>query len=294
MKRITSAALAIGLLALASPLVEAADAKKRLGRYYGGVTAQGMPFVLELARGSKAVDSASLIVGGACANSPGVRYFFRLSFEVDVPAFVPPGDHVVSPGKVSKSGKFRANGIGVEYFGTATGAIVESVSGKLRRNGSAAGTYEADVTMIDDNGVTVDTCHTGTVKWTARSRRGRVYAGTTSQAMPVVLELNSQRNLVEMVRFGWGATCTPEGALLFPDELTDFRLTAGEFGDAFQVPVDLDGGGKATVDYDVKGRVASSTSASGSASVKLTETDAAGAVTSSCDTGSFSWTARSG
>jgi hypothetical protein len=289
MRRVAAMVVLIGLLVTAST----ADAKK-LGRYYGGETSQGAPFVLELARGARSVEAAGILVMNTCTASGDVPLIARLEFDVVAPAFAPPGKHVLRPAKLPKSRKFRATGRATEDFGSATAAIVESVSGKVRRNGAATGTYQADITVTDANGATVETCRTGTLKWTARSRRGRVYAGMTSQQMPVVLELSSQRNLVETISFGWGASCTPEGNLVLPDVLSDFRVTGGAFGDVFQQPFDIDGGGKRTFDYDIKGRIAGKTSASGSVAVKMTETDPAGTVTTSCDAGSFTWNARSG
>ncbi len=53
---IAAAALAGGLLA------DAAEAKKPLGRYWGGTTEQGAPFTLQLARGGRAAVGANVQV----------------------------------------------------------------------------------------------------------------------------------------------------------------------------------------------------------------------------------------
>ena len=198
----------------------------------------------------------------------------------------------MSPLRVSRTGRFDAGGIGLEEFGTATASIVEFVSGRLRRSGAASGTYRATL-FLRDRGRAF-TCQTGSVRWRARSARGRVYAGSTAQEMPVVLELNARRDTVERMRYGWWAPCSPEGGFLIADHLDDLSLTDGGFGSVLQHPVDLGGGDKRTFDYDAEGSLAGEASASGRISVNLTDTDAAGAVTSTCETGRIRWTARSG
>ena len=74
---------------------------------------------------------------------------------------------------------------------TATGTIAHTIKGSVRRNGSASGSYRAKIVLHDKaGGAEVGTCDTGTVRWRARSARGRVYAGATSQGPPMVIELD--------------------------------------------------------------------------------------------------------
>ena len=300
MKRVTAAIATIGLVTTASPLVGAAEAKQGFGRYYGGVTAAGAPFVLELAKGAKVLQSATFMARvPPCDGGNQIAYVETLRFELEVPAFVPIGEAVVSPARLPRTGAFRARGVGSNSFGSTagsslTGAIVETISGRLRPNGTASGTFRAQVTLTDATGAQVDRCDTGAVKWTARSLPGRLFAGTSSEGLPFVLELDPQRRSVERMRFGWAAPCTPEGVVLYPDELRGFPLTRGAFGDVFQASFDLESGGEERYAYDVKGRIASKAKASGRISVRLSETDAAGAETVVCDAGSFTWSARSG
>jgi hypothetical protein len=68
----------------------------------------------------------------------------------------------------------------------------------------------------------------------------------------------------------------------------------GGLGNVFQQVFDLEGGSKHIFDYDLDGRIASKTKASGSMAVKATETDPAGAIASTCETGPFTWSANSG
>jgi hypothetical protein len=300
MRRATVAVVTIGVLTIASPLVHVADAKQRLGRYYGGVTAAGAPFVLELAKGGKALDSATFMVSmPPCDSGQEIAYIETLRFEPAVPAFVPSGEAVVSPQRVSRTGSFRATGVGSDAFGpggasSVTAAIVETISGRLRPDGTASGTFRARMTLSDASGAPAGRCDSGTVKWTARSLPGRLFAGTSSDGLPFVLELDRQRKSVDRMRFGWVAPCTPEGGIVYPDELRDFRLRRGAFGDVFQPAFDMEGGGEARYGYDIKGRVASKARASGRISVRYSETDAAGSETVVCDAGTFTWSARSG
>jgi hypothetical protein len=70
-------------------------------------------------------------------------------------------------------------------------------------------------------------------------------------------------------------------------------LRGASFGDTFNQQFNLDSGGRRTFDYVVNGRVGK-IKASGRLSVKATDFDAAGTLTSTCDTGSMTWAASSG
>ena len=287
---IAAAALAGGLLA------DAAEAKKKpLGRYWGGTTEQGAPFTLQLARGGKAAVGANFQIYSTCADQQRFGIFGRLRFAARPPQFVADGDHVVAPAKLRRTGRFDASGVGsVGLSGGGSAVMTERLAGRVRRDGSASGTYIAGIAVVDAGGNQLTTCDTGPIKWQAKSRKGVVYVGTTSAGPPVVLTLTAPRNAVQELDIGWAAMCTNGGAVLIPDSLTDFRITNGSFGDTFQQVFPLDGGGSMTFDYDLAGVVASRTRSTGNLSVKMTETDAAGAVQAVCDAGRSSWTVRSG
>jgi hypothetical protein len=106
--------------------------------------------------------------------------------------------------------------------------------------------------------------------------------------MPMVVELDKGRRTVDQVRFAWQGACTPEGAFDVGDRVSNFPITDRKFGDRFQSTFDAGGGAKVVVDYALDGRLSKS-KASGTVSVKVTRTDAAGAVTRTCDSGSVSW-----
>lgn len=80
--------------------------------------------------------------------------------------------------------------------------------------------------------------------------------------------------------------------MIVPDELSDLRLSAGAFADTFQQPFELGGGAMRTFDYAIRVQVGGQ--GIRELSVKVGETDPAGAATMTCDAGSVTWTARSG
>lgn len=275
---------------LAFPAMSGGAVKNRPFRVlYGGTTSQDNPFVLKLAKGAKTVDRANVYVDGTCPDGNAISFWATLRFEVDTPAALAPGLHIVAEDRVRKSGSFSASGSGTEGFGTAIGAIAHTITGKVRRNGSASGTYRAKILLRDQaTGAEIQTCDTGAVGWTGRSSRGRVYAGQTSQGLPMVIELDKARRTVDQVRFGWLGPCTPSGSFYIGDRISDFAITDRKFNDSFQQTFDAGGGEKVAVDYALDGRLGKS-KASGSVSVKFTRTDAAGAVTRACDSGTVDW-----
>jgi hypothetical protein len=285
------AVLAVMLAVLAAP-ADAGAAKKR-GRYYGGVTSEGAPFVLELARSGKAVARARIMARPDCADGSWSAIYGEMTFLSDLPESVRLGAHSVVGRKVSRTGKFTAAGLGSEDYGENIAAVAETISGRVRRNGIASGTLGFDVTIRPKaGGEPVATC-SSELRWNARSRRGEVFGGQTDQGMPAVLELNAQRNRVAHLRFGWGASCAPAGSIFVPDHLMGFGVAGGAFDSTFEQPFPIDGGGTGTWSYTLDGRV-SGRNASGDIAAKLTETDAAATVTMTCDVGSLTWSAHSG
>lgn len=290
--RLIGVALTVAVLALASA-AEAGAKKVSPGLVYGGETSQDSPFVLALRRGARAVDHAAIVVSAKCSDGQMLRVFETLSFGGNVPAFIGPGHHFFPNGTLSKTQAFNSAGLGSEDFGEVSGAMTEKIKGKIQANGAASGTYTATVKLIDHQGAKVATCSTGVLRWTVRSARGQIYAGSTSQHQPVVVELNRQRTKVTDLLVGWGAGCTPSGSLLIGDHLIGFPISAASFGDTFQAQGDIDGGGKQTFDYAINGRVGK-TKASGRLSVMVKATDGSGAATSTCNTGSVTWSAKTG
>ena len=95
--------------------------------------------------------------------------------------------------------------------------------------------------------------------------------------------------------YGWHSSdCQPPGFVWFGEQLTNFRISRrGAFGDTFDQTY---GGGddpKRKFTYTVAGKVARRSSA-GTLRVQLEETDQAGTVTQTCDSGTVRWRATTG
>lgn len=290
-KRIAIAGVAALTVSLGT-LPDAQAAKKR-GQYYGGSTSDGAPFVLELAPGGKAVKRARVMARPDCADGNWAAIYGEMRFVRDLPQFIVQDSHAVVGRKVARSGRFSATGVGGQDYGAATAAVSEKITGRVRGK-AASGTLSFDATIVSkETGEQLTTCSTGPLTWTARSRRAEVFAGTTDQDLPAVVELNRQHNMVAHLRFGWGAGCTPSGSVFVPEDFTSFRVAGGTFGDTFTQPFQTDDGGTMTWAYTVAGEL-TGRNASGDVTAKLTETDAAGSVTATCGERTLTWTARSG
>jgi hypothetical protein len=187
-------------------------------------------------------------------------------------------------------GRFGGEATYAKTNGESIATFTVAVKGKLRAK-RASGTLRGSVSLRQGEQTTE--CETSTMRWKATHAPGRVFAGSTAQEWPVVVKLDKAgRNVADMV-FGWGSeSCVPDGYFHYPDSVADFPIKNRRFGDAFSRSFDT-GDGKATFDYDLSGKIGRA-SARGRFQVKVTRTDAAGTQMFSCDTGSVSWSARTG
>jgi hypothetical protein len=152
------------------------------------------------------------------------------------------------------------------------------------------------VKIVDKaTGADITSCQTGNLLWSASRAPGLIYGGTTSQGEPVVVRLNTRRKQVSDFLTTWNASCMPsQGFFRVPDRFTRFAVkSTGRFGNPFTDDVAMDAGGKVHFDYALAGRV-TKTTAKGTLQVKVSETDANGAATDSCDTGGVTWKAATG
>jgi hypothetical protein len=84
-------------------------------------------------------------------------------------------------------------------------------------------------------------------------------------------------------------SCTDGIAWHYAPDLTGFPLSrSGAFGDAFTHSEPMDGGLTRAFDVDLRGRV-TKTTARGTLHVTTADTDASGAQTMTCDTGTIAW-----
>jgi hypothetical protein len=259
---------------------------------YGGSTSAGAPIVINADKKAKSLRSAIVSWRAACDDGRGFPVAMPVTAVKSESGFVPGIRELAT----SRNGKGRFAGIHVGAFnmGDLAGLMTASYGGKLSGK-RASGTLTATITVVDQAGNTVTTCRTGSVRWSATRAPGRVYAGSTAQDHPVVVRVDAKRRKVSDLMFGWqSGTCKPDDVFLSVNEdFSDFPLGSGRFGDAFNTSYTPGEGGSGKVAYDITGRVAR-TRASGSFRVGLTETDAAGNVTTACDSGSVSWSAVTG
>jgi hypothetical protein len=292
--RLRGAASAAAIVAVAIGgfgMTGIASAKSKPGRYYGGSTSQENPLAFELTPNRKAIALAHVFVDGRCDDGDHLRYSDTVTFERGMGEYAEQREHALGGGRILRSGRFSSRGT----WSTDVARITETFSGTIARSGRASGTFRTTVAFVDAAGATTARCDSGQIRWKARSARGRVYAGVSSTDHPVVVEVDRRGRSVQHLRFGWAAPCTPpeSGSWLISEDFTNMPLSGGAFG--LELPVDfaLPDGGRRSGGYALTGRIGRG-SATGTVSVRVTDSDAAGAPTSTCDSGKVSWTARSG
>jgi hypothetical protein len=260
---------------------------------YGGAAESGDPIVVTA--DAKAAKLRSIVISwrAACGDGSGFPATGVLTPVTPVPGFSPgPTELLVSR---NAKGRFKGTQLGAMSSGTAAASIVVTVEGKLKA-ARASGTLSAVVKIMDQaTGAGITSCDTGSLRWVATRAPGIVYGGSTSQGEPMVLRLNAQRKRVNDVLTIWRAPCATSGGYFrVSDRFTGFPIkSTGRFGSPFTNDTPADGGGALHVDYALAGRV-TKTSAKGTLQVKVSETDAGGAGTDSCDTGGVTWKAATG
>jgi hypothetical protein len=281
-------------IAIAAAAVTAAPAPAHAANaVYGGSTSAGAAIVVKADKQAKRLRSAVVQWRAACDDGRG----FPIAGELR-PAGADPGFQAgFGELQTSRNGKGRFAGtqLGAFDLGDQIGVLRSTYAGKLAKQ-RAGGTLSATIEIIDRaSEATVTTCRTGSVRWSATRSPGRVYGGSTSQDFPIVVRLNSGRRAVADLLYGWeSATCKPDdGFWSVAEHFGGFPLPGGRFGNAFDQVFQLDDGGERKFAYDITGRVAK-TRASGTVRANVTDTDAAGTVTSACDSGTVSWSAATG
>jgi hypothetical protein len=279
-------AAALAMTLGAAPAASAADA------VFGGSTSASEAIVIKADKTAKKLRSA--VIGWSAKCGDGM--YFDLATELTPssasPGFSPePSDLLVSR---NRKGSFAGTQLAGQDLGDATAAVKVTLTGRLRPK-SASGTLSADVTIIENaGGNTQTTCRTGRLSWKATRAPGRVYGGRTSQEEPVVAKIDAKRKRVTDLLVSWHGDCVPSGFARFSDALRNFpAASTGRFGDRWNQTVNLSEGGKRTFDYSVAGKLGRR-SARGTLRIAITDADAAGATTASCDTGGVTWKATTG
>jgi hypothetical protein len=265
---VASAVLATG----ASPAF-AATSKRAIT--YAGSTSNDNPIVVHLTPDRKQIDRFVTMWDAPCTAGG--------SFEMGAPIAV------VS--KIGKDGSFEASREVDTPSGDTVHLLSMAVKGRVKER-AASGTWSITLQEYDPAGALVDTC---AVRFTfkAAAALGRVFGGVTSQDLPVVIELSKGGSSVRHMHFGWDATCKPDGLFEFGDTLLNLRLTNDRFGGAFAFDVNQPEGEKLRLAYTLRGTLLG-TRARGTLRVRATARDAAGAVTTSCDTRAITWKVASG
>jgi hypothetical protein len=283
--RLTAAAGATAaVLAAASPAL-AADA------VFGGTAKSGAPIVLKADPDTQQLRSIVLTWDARCSDGHTFPGGGQLTPVEPVAGFSPGSRELL----ISRNAKGRFAGVqlGSSDLGTAVAAIQVQLSGKLKP-GRASGTLSAIAKVVDKaSGNEVTSCDTGRLSWVATRSPGIIYGGATSQGEAIVLRLNTARKRVNDVLTTWNAPCGEAGYFRSGDHFVNFPIKGnGSFGNPFSGDTPIATGGKRHYDYDVGGRVTTS-SAKGTLKVKVTETDAAGVATD-CDSGGVTWKAATG
>ena len=280
-----AAALAITLGAV--PAASAADA------VFGGSTTGYEAIVLNGDKAAKKLRSAVVAWRAECADGEGLPMSMTVTPTAASPGFsAPPTALTMSrnrKGRFSGTQRFGLN------FGDFSAAVTVQFAGRLRVK-AASGTLSADAVVTENaSGNTATTCRTGRLRWNASRAPGRIYGGKTSQDYPFVAKLDAKRKQVTDVILGWETrSCEPEMGFSYPEHLSNFRLAStGRFGDTWDDTVKDSDGGSRRFDYSLTGRVARR-AVRGTLRIAITGTDAAGAKTMSCDSGSVTWKATTG
>jgi hypothetical protein len=284
---ITSAAVtAIGLACAPSALAA--------GGVFGGSASDQHAIVVNSDAKAKRLTSAVIAWRAQCDDGMGFPVAMQLTATKQQAGFTAgPRDLVMSR---NAKGRFAGTQrVGFDLGDSAALATVK-LAGKLGR-AAASGTLSADITIIDKrSGARQEGCRTGALRWTASRSAGRIYGGKTSQEQPFVIRLDARRKRVSDLLTGWEtSSCSPDANryMTFPERFDNFPLSGGRFGNAFDQDYDLDPGAKRRFSYQLAGKVGRA-SAKGTFRVGVTDTDASGATTETCDTGPVTWKAITG
>ncbi|MGZ6708209.1 MAG: hypothetical protein ACXVFN_14860 [Solirubrobacteraceae bacterium] len=233
--------------------------------------------MIVLSRDTRKVARLSTSVEAKCTS--GRRFSFMASGAAGLP--------------IGTSGSFTARQThSADFGGGVTATRTTDIRGKVSGH-RVSGTVKGHATVRDAAGAVTDTCSMSAT-YKAVASKGEVFAGTTSQDGPVVIELAAGKPpVVHHFHIAWQATCTPEGGFQVGDTLLNIPIAASRFATVFTQDYPESSGGKETDAYALRGRVGSTT-ASGTLRVAITETDPSGAPGTRCDTRSVSFRASSG
>lgn len=267
--------LALGI-AVALPGVARAD-----GTYAGWINSPGMDDTMVVTTDAAGTTARSFVMAFRAKCADGRSFAFHRTVGVGDAAGA--ADAVLVP-SVNAGGRFTGAYRGASSADSLTFAEHGSVTGTFRRSG-ARGTIQITIDAADQlTGEAVTTCRSGKLRWELFRGRGHVYGGTTSQGEPVALFLTPDRRALSEFGFGWHTGCSSGDFVDVPDEITNFIIRNGRFGDSFPF---VDGAGNSAY-YRFSGKLGR-TAASGTVRVSM-----ATAWGATCETGRLKWSAVSG
>jgi hypothetical protein len=220
---------------------------------YGGGTSQKHPMSITLTRRGRSVSRMFVRLDARCPSSNQIRWE---TIEIDA-----------TP--LHRDGRFSDGGVveGNTQVGDTFLNFRMKVKGRVGRRG-ARGTARLYGTVKDKAGKVIDSCDSGTVKWTLR--RGRVYAGSTRDGTAVTLTTTRTRRTIKSFYIDVQVTC-PGGI-----DIQSRRHA--------KVPVDGDGRFELADDaFTLKGRLKAGKA---SGTYRLSE--------GGCESGLVRWSARRG
>jgi hypothetical protein len=273
-------ALAAASLALTAAAPAAAAAPATI---YGGTLPDDAPFALRFAKDGRTLKSLLAHVRTTCDDGQRRTLSGQDAF-ASGPA-IEKGDAVFPRTRLSARGTLRADGTGTADFEDGTGAVTERLRGSVR-NGRGRGTLSVTIVVTDNATGAKRTCRSGKLRWTAVSSPGAIFAGTTSDGRPIVLQRSRDGRQVDALWVSFYAACQEAGGgFAIGEELLDFPLRSGVFGDQWTYEPDK----TISALYSLRGRVGTAR-ASGTLRVLVT---VKGDEADSGDTTQLSWSARS-
>ena len=128
----------------------------------------------------------------------------------------------------------------------------------------------------------------------AAATSGVVYGGRTAQKFPVVIEMNKSGNRVVQAVIGMRLTCTSGTFVNLPDRYVRLPVKKRKFHLSFGPDTTNNADGTTSVyQGSISGAINKARSkVTGKRQLTLTERDAAGAVTDTCESGVLSWSAK--
>ena len=272
MKRILIAAAA-GVLAAGAAPAGARTAPR--GIHYGGPSSEDDPVVFVLTQDRRHVATISEEFSARCASGGGVTWL----------------GHAPGPLRISAAGRFS----GQREFSATVGENEADVTIEIRarvQGPAMTGSIDATVRILDAQGQATDTC-TASATFRDAAKKGKVYAGFTSQGGPVVAELDARRRRIHHLHIGWRSTCTNGGGFQYGDTVLDLPLVGTTFAGSFTQQFGEPPGEHETDAYTLKGTITRAR-LSGSIAVRTRDFDGSGALTADCDTGTVTFRGASG